>query len=47
MIAYREQTEPVIAWYRDQGTAVAVLDAEGEIDDVSARVMDVLPQCKE
>jgi adenylate kinase len=47
MRAYREQTEPVIAWYRDQGTAVAVLDAEGEIDDVSARVMDVLPQCKE
>jgi adenylate kinase len=38
---YREQTAPVLAWYRDRG-AVDVIDAVGTVDEVAARVRQVV-----
>jgi adenylate kinase len=35
---YQEQTEPVLAWYRNRGTRVAVVDAVGGFDEVGARM---------
>lgn len=39
--AYREQTAPVLAWYREHG-AVDVIPAVGTVDEVAARVQAVL-----
>jgi adenylate kinase len=39
--AYREQTAPVLAWYRERGP-VAVIPAVGAVDEVAARVQQVL-----
>lgn len=46
MRAYREQTEPVVAWYRADGTPFAQIDAVGEVDAVTARVSEALAQCR-
>ncbi len=39
---YRKQTAPVLAWYEQHGTKVAVIDAVGPVDDVTARALGVL-----
>ncbi|MDB4913413.1 MAG: adenylate kinase [Gemmatimonadetes bacterium] len=39
---YRKQTAPVLAWYRDAGTKVAVIDAVGDVADVTARALGAL-----
>jgi len=39
--AYREQTAPVLAWYRERG-GVDVIDAVGTVDEVAARVRRVV-----
>jgi adenylate kinase len=36
---FDEQTAPVLAWYRDHGTRVAVVDAVGDVGDVTQRVL--------
>lgn len=38
---YHERTEPVIEFYRSRGT-LKTIDAEGEIDDVYARLVEVV-----
>ena len=38
---YREQTEPVIDYYRDRGK-LRTIDAEGTVDDVYARLLGAL-----
>jgi adenylate kinase len=39
---YRRQTEPVLAWYRKNGTKVAKIDAVGSVQDVTARALGAL-----
>jgi adenylate kinase len=39
---YRRQTQPVLDWYRAEGTRVAVIDAVGSVQDVTARALGVL-----
>lgn len=39
---YQKQTAPVLQWYRDHGTKVAVIDAVGSVQDVTARALGVL-----
>lgn len=39
---YREQTEPLVEWYREKGLLREV-DASGEIDDVRRATLSVLP----
>lgn len=36
---FDEQTAPVLAWYRNNGTRVAVVDAVGDVNDVTQRVL--------
>lgn len=45
MQAYREQTEPVVAWYRADGTHFIRIDAVGAVDDVTRRVVEALDEC--
>jgi adenylate kinase len=42
MHAYREQTAPVIDWYRTNGARVIAVDAVGPVDEVTARVLRAL-----
>lgn len=42
MRAYREQTAPVIDWYRHNRTPVHTIDAVGPVDTVTARVLRAL-----
>lgn len=42
MRAYREQTEPVVEWYRNAGVRFIDIDAVGDIDQVTERVMAAL-----
>ncbi|MFN2397385.1 MAG: adenylate kinase [Gemmatimonadaceae bacterium] len=42
MRAYREQTEPVIAWYGSNGTQLVRVDAVGEVEEVNKRIMSQL-----
>lgn len=42
MRAYREQTAPVIDWYRTNGARVIAVDAVGPVDEVTARVLRAL-----
>jgi adenylate kinase len=37
LAVYREQTEPVIAWYREQGAPLLAIDAVGTLEDVERR----------
>jgi adenylate kinase len=39
---YDEQTAPVMDWYIDDGTKVAVVDGVGSVDDVTARALKAL-----
>ncbi|MES2176953.1 MAG: adenylate kinase [Gemmatimonadota bacterium] len=39
---YARQTAPVLAWFREHGTKVAVIDAVGRVQDVTARALGVL-----
>lgn len=39
---YEEQTAPVLEWYRQNGANVAVIDAVGGVDEVTARIMKAL-----
>jgi adenylate kinase len=42
LAVYREQTEPVIAWYRDSTTPVLTIDAVGSLEEVEARAREAL-----
>ena len=42
LAVYEKQTAPVVKWYRDHGTKVAVIDAVGSVQDVTARALGVL-----
>ena len=37
---YREQTAPVFDWYRTHGTRLETIDAQGSVEDVSARALE-------
>ena len=39
---YQRQTAPVLQWYREHGTRVAVIDAVGTVQDVTARALGAL-----
>lgn len=39
---YRRQTAPVLDWYRRNGTRVALIDAVGSVQDVTARALGAL-----
>ena len=39
---YRTQTEPVIDWYGDNKMKVLKIDADGSVDDVTARALEAL-----
>lgn len=39
---YEQQTAPVLQWYRQDGANVAVIDAVGGVDEVTARIMKAL-----
>lgn len=41
---YEEQTAPVFDWFQRHGTRVAMVDAAGPVDEVTARVMRALGQ---
>jgi adenylate kinase len=41
---YEAQTAPVFEWYRGNGARVAVVDAVGPVDDVTARALRALNQ---
>lgn len=35
--AYRKSTEPVLAWYEQNGDRIATIDAVGAIDEITGR----------
>jgi adenylate kinase len=39
---YDQDTAPVLQWYKQDGTKVAVIDAVGGVEEVSARVLKAL-----
>jgi adenylate kinase len=42
LAVYDAQTRPVLDWYKQHGTKVAVIDAVGSVRDVTARALGVL-----
>ena len=42
LAVYERQTAPVLKWYREHGTRVAVIDAVGSVQDVTARALGAL-----
>lgn len=42
LAVYREQTEPVITWYRDSGARVMPINAVGEMADVEERALEAV-----
>ena len=42
LAVYERQTAPVLAWYREHGTRVAIIDAVGSVRDVTARALGAL-----
>ena len=42
LAVYEKQTAPVLAWYREHDTKVAVIDAVGTVQDVTARALGAL-----
>ena len=42
LAVYERQTAPVLSWYRAHGTTVAVIDAVGSVQDVTARALVAL-----
>jgi adenylate kinase len=45
MRTYREQTEPVVEWYRADATSFIEVDATGGVDEITERVMSALAEC--
>jgi adenylate kinase len=41
LAAYREQTAPVLEWYRERG-GVTTIDAVGAVDEIADRVRQVV-----
>ena len=39
---YDDETAPVLGWYRTNGDRVAVVNAVGAVDDITARALDAL-----
>jgi adenylate kinase len=39
---YDQQTAPVLDWYRKDGAKVAVVDAEGTVDEITKRILKAL-----
>ena len=39
LVVYRKQTEPVLDWYRKNGTRIETIAAAGSLDDVTGRAM--------
>jgi hypothetical protein len=39
---YQRQTAPVLAWYEQNGTRIATVNAVGSVDDVTRRALDAL-----
>ena len=42
LAVYRRQTAPVLAWYEQNGTKIATVDAVGSVDDVTRRALGAL-----
>ena len=42
LAVYKEQTEPVLAWYRGHGIRVIAIDATGTTDAVLTRAIEAL-----
>jgi adenylate kinase len=42
LAVYQRQTAPVLEWYQQHGTRVAVIDAVGSVQDVTARALGAL-----
>jgi adenylate kinase len=42
LAVYREQTLPVLDWYRAHGATVRTIDAVGSVEEVTARALDAL-----
>jgi adenylate kinase len=42
LAVYREQTEPVISWYRQSSTPVVSIDAVGDVADVESRALEAV-----
>ena len=42
LAVYEKQTAPVLQWYRDHGTTVAVIDAVGSVEEITARALRAL-----
>ena len=42
LAVYDAQTRPVLEWFKQHGTKVAVIDAVGSVQDVTARALGVL-----
>ena len=42
LAVYQRQTAPVLAWYEQNGTRIATVNAMGSIDDVTQRALDAL-----
>ena len=42
LAVYEKQTAPVLEWYREHDTKVAVIDAVGAVQDVTARALGAL-----
>jgi adenylate kinase len=38
LVVYREQTEPVLRWYRDSGARVVDVDGLGSVEQIRDRV---------
>ncbi len=46
MRAYRDQTEPVVDWYSNDGTSFVQVNAVGDVDAITRRVMKLLDECR-
>jgi adenylate kinase len=44
LLVYRDQTAPVISWYGEKGLKVRKVDADGPVDEVTARALEALKQ---
>jgi adenylate kinase len=42
LAVYKRQTAPVLAWYEQNGTKIATVDAVGSVDDITRRALDAL-----
>jgi adenylate kinase len=42
LVVYNRQTAPVLEWYRQRGTTIATIDAQGTVDEVTRRALEAL-----